>query len=79
MDRYPVGERYCGTNTVGVSAAAFARIKLVLMDASDQIAGIANADAGADRVYQINMQAFPLSKAGTNGRGIPAEPEKENS
>ena len=77
MDRYTVEERYCGTNTVGVSAAAFNRIKQILIDASDQIAGIANADAGADRVYQINIQAFPLSKPVTNGRENAARPERE--
>jgi|WetSurMetagenome_2_1015567.scaffolds.fasta_scaffold00148_23 uncharacterized protein (TIGR02147 family) len=62
IDRHPRGERYIGTITVGASAAAFEEIRKVLMDANEKIAEIANADAGADRVYQVNVQAFPLSK-----------------
>jgi uncharacterized protein (TIGR02147 family) len=62
MDRVPRDERYIGTATVGVSQKAFVQIRQLLMDTSDKIAEIANADAGANRVYQVNLQAFPLSK-----------------
>lgn len=62
MDRFPKEARYMGTATVGVSVQSFARIKQVLIDASDKIAEIANADADADRVYQVNLQAFPMSR-----------------
>jgi uncharacterized protein (TIGR02147 family) len=61
LDRFGLDERYIGTATVGVSAKAFERIKQVLIDTSDRIAEIANADPEADRVYQVNLQAFPLS------------------
>jgi len=64
LDRYPRDQRYIGTVTVGVSAAAFEQIRKVLMDANDKIAEIANADADANRVFQVNVQAFPMSKAG---------------
>jgi uncharacterized protein (TIGR02147 family) len=69
MDRYPRDERYIGTATVGVSAGAFQQIKQVLIDASNKISEIANADADADRVFQVNLQAFPLSSAGAGARG----------
>ncbi len=62
LDRYPGDERYIGTATVGVSDRAFAHIRELLIDTSNKIAEIANADAGADRVFQVNLQAFPLSK-----------------
>lgn len=78
MDRYPRDERYIGTATVGVSETAFQRIKQVLIDTSNKIAEIANADADADRVYQVNLQAFPLSKAGKIIHGNAESTEKTN-
>lgn len=63
MDRYPRDDRYVGSATVGISARAFLQIKQLLIDTSDKIAEIANADNDADRVYQVNFQAFPMSKA----------------
>jgi uncharacterized protein (TIGR02147 family) len=68
MDRCGLDERYIGTVTVGVGPAAFAQIRQLLMETSDRIACIANADAGADRVFQVNLQAFPLSKPVDSGR-----------
>lgn len=62
LDRYPADQRYIGTATVGVGRQAFERIRQVLIDTGNKIAEIANADAAADRVYQINLQAFPMSK-----------------
>jgi uncharacterized protein (TIGR02147 family) len=64
LDRYKRDERYIGTTTVGVSENAFLQIKRLLIETSDKIAEIANADMGSDRVYQINLQAFPLSVKG---------------
>jgi uncharacterized protein (TIGR02147 family) len=61
MDRVPLDKRYIGTATVGMSAKSFAQIKQLLIDTSERIVEIANADADADRVYQINLQAFPMS------------------
>jgi uncharacterized protein (TIGR02147 family) len=69
LDRYPREERYIGTNTVGVSARSFEQIRQLLIDASNKIAEIANADPYGGRVFQINLQAFPLSKQLS---GIPA-------
>ncbi len=66
MDRYSRDERYIGTVTVGVSEKAFKLIKQLLVDVSDRISEIANADDNSDRVYQINLQAFPLSKFENN-------------
>lgn len=62
LDRFPREERYVGTNTVGVSAPSFEQIRRLLIDTSNKIAEIANADPHGGRVYQINLQAFPLSK-----------------
>jgi uncharacterized protein (TIGR02147 family) len=62
LDRFPATERYSGTVTVGVDEEAFLRIKKILIEASDRIAEVANAVPAADRVFHINLQAFPLSK-----------------
>jgi uncharacterized protein (TIGR02147 family) len=78
MDRAPRGERYVGTATVGVSAKAFQSIKQLLIETSNKIAEIANADADADRVYQINLQAFPMSKAVPDKPGFAERREKPN-
>jgi uncharacterized protein (TIGR02147 family) len=77
MDRVPRDERYIGTATVGVSAKAFQQIKQLLVDTSNKISEIANADADANRVYQVNLQAFPMSKKGSEKRGIADGPEKQ--
>jgi uncharacterized protein (TIGR02147 family) len=62
LDRYTTSERYFGTVTIGVGYSAFDKIKELLIDTSNKIAEIANADAEGQRVYQINLQAYPLSK-----------------
>ncbi len=79
LDRYPREERYIGTVTVGASAVAFEQIRKVLMDANEKIAEIANADADADRVYQVNVQAFPLSKAGSAPKTAASQPDTKEA
>jgi uncharacterized protein (TIGR02147 family) len=62
LDRFERNRRYIGTQTVGVSEETFAKIKQLLIDTSNRIAEMANADKEADRAYQVNFQAFPLSQ-----------------
>ncbi|MDD5672608.1 MAG: TIGR02147 family protein [Chitinivibrionales bacterium] len=78
LDRFDRGHRYVGTQTVGISSEAFGAIQQVLIDANNKIAEIANAVPVADRVYQINVQAFPLSlppKPAKKGRQVRIAPE----
>ncbi|HMD67412.1 MAG TPA: TIGR02147 family protein [Chitinivibrionales bacterium] len=79
LDRYPREERYIGTVTVGASAGAFEQIRKVLLDANEKIAEIANADADADRVFQVNLQAFPLSKADRSRVAVGAQPDNTDT
>ena len=62
MDRFDRTRRYIGTQTVGVSEETFIAIRQLLIDTKNKIAEMANSDQTADRVYQINFQAFPLSQ-----------------
>jgi uncharacterized protein (TIGR02147 family) len=68
MDRVAPKERYIGTVTVGISEKAIDQIRHVLIDTSNRIAEIANADTGSDRVYQVNFQFFPMSTNGDTSR-----------
>lgn len=79
LDRYKQEERYIGTTTVGVSENAFSQIKRLLIETSDKIAEIANADTLSDRVYQINLQAFPLSVKGKKDLPILNGQEQEQN
>jgi uncharacterized protein (TIGR02147 family) len=63
MDRFDRDRRYIGTQTVGVSEETFKAIKQMLIDTKNKIAEMANSDCSADRVYQVNFQAFPLSQS----------------
>ncbi|MGB7566926.1 MAG: TIGR02147 family protein [Chitinivibrionales bacterium] len=62
MDRFDRNRRYIGTQTVGVSAETFNAIRELIIETKNKIAELANSDRAADRVYQINFQAFPLSE-----------------
>ncbi len=62
LDRVPASERDISTLTVGVSQKGLKAIASVLADTRRRIAELANSDDSADRVLQINMQVFPLSK-----------------
>jgi uncharacterized protein (TIGR02147 family) len=68
MDRIAPKDRYIGTATVGISDNAIDQIRRVLIETSNKIAEIANADNGSDRVYQVNFQFFPMSKQGDTSR-----------
>lgn len=63
LDRFSLNQRYIGTATVGTSEKTYEKIREILIDASNRIAEIANMDTDADRVYQINIQAFPMSRS----------------
>jgi uncharacterized protein (TIGR02147 family) len=62
MDRFDRSQRYVGTQTVGVSEETFKTIRQLLIDTKNKIAELADSDQKADRVYQVNFQAFPLSE-----------------
>lgn len=50
------------TLTVSISEAGYSRICELLKETRKEIAKIAQNDSGEDRVYQVNVQLFPLTK-----------------
>ncbi|MBN1129264.1 MAG: TIGR02147 family protein, partial [Chitinispirillaceae bacterium] len=67
IDRYPQPVRDISTMSVGISEQGYKKIAAILADCRKAIADTANNDQNADRVYQINFQAFPLSKIRNGG------------
>jgi uncharacterized protein (TIGR02147 family) len=49
------------TLTIGISAATLVNIKEELSALRGKIAVMAENERAADRIYQLNMQLFPLS------------------
>jgi uncharacterized protein (TIGR02147 family) len=62
METVPRGRRNVSTVTLGVSAEGFERIQQELRDLRRRAMEIARED-NADRVYQLNLQLFPVSQA----------------
>jgi uncharacterized protein (TIGR02147 family) len=62
LDRVQKTERDISTMTIGISKNALEKIQVLLQETRRKIAEIASADVDSDRVFQLNMQLFPLSK-----------------
>jgi len=68
MDRFGTGERSVSTLTVTLSPSTFERLRDRFRHLRREILDMAREDADADRVYQVNIQAFPLSISAGHGR-----------
>ena len=68
LDNVPKEERDFSTLTMALSGEAFEKIREVMKNARAEIAAIERESTFPDRVYQINMQCFPLSQ-GTTEKG----------
>jgi uncharacterized protein (TIGR02147 family) len=58
----PRERREVGAQTLSISEATFNRIRDKLRGLRKEVLELARADEHADRVYQLNLQAFPLTK-----------------
>ncbi|MEN9354869.1 MAG: hypothetical protein RL318_2194 [Fibrobacterota bacterium] len=71
LERFPREERNASTVTVGISARGWETISRRIDELRREILEIARDDDEADRVYQVNIHAFPLTrqdaKDGTGG------------
>jgi uncharacterized protein (TIGR02147 family) len=61
LDRFGAENINLSTLTLGISEATMKAIKEELSAVRNTIAALAEKDAAADRVYQLNMQFFPMS------------------
>ena len=65
----PKTHRDISTLTLSVSDASLRRMKETIRECRRELLEIAKADDHADRVYQLNLQLFPLSAFG-NGEDV---------
>lgn len=63
LSRFPGKEREISGTTLRVAEADLEKIKTWLHDFRMKILGLASQSAGADQVYQLNFQLFPLVKS----------------
>ena len=64
FDNIPKEQRDISALTLGISKVDFERIRLRIQDFRREIVEIARSSEGADRVYQLNFQLFPVSASG---------------
>lgn len=63
MDRFAKIDREFSSMTVGIAPELLPLVKDILSEARRRIGELAEASETASRVYQVNMQVFPLSAA----------------
>jgi uncharacterized protein (TIGR02147 family) len=63
LDRFPKAERDISTLTLSLSRNGLSLAKVVLRRAREEILAITKSDLSVDRVYELNLQLFPLSKS----------------
>ncbi len=61
LDTVPASQREISTLTMSISGEAYGRIAEILRKAKQDIVKVTQRDSGEDRVYQMNMQLFPLT------------------
>jgi uncharacterized protein (TIGR02147 family) len=62
LERIPRQERDFSTMTMCYSAEGYKKVRELLKHAREELTRIEECDRGRNRVYQVNMQLFPLSK-----------------
>lgn len=61
LDRFPKPERDISTVTLTLSEPGFGRVKELLEEARSKIMELARSDTDQRRVFQLNIQFFPVS------------------
>lgn len=61
LDSVPQDERDISTLTAGISSVCFLELKREIQSFRRHIAHLVDQDKGQDRVYQLNLQLFPLT------------------
>lgn len=66
LQRIPAPSRHISTVTLGLDEEGWKRVQERVRAFRSEIVDIAQAQSGVDRVIQINIQMFPLTKTGTD-------------
>lgn len=61
IDQFGKDERNITGVTMGLTQATYERVVQILGDCRRQIVDVVSADEGADQVYRLNLQLFPLT------------------
>ena len=64
LDNCPRRDRDFSTLTLSLSGRNFIAAREILRKARQELLALDEKETGPERVYQINLQAFPLSHAG---------------
>ena len=62
LDDTPVEQRQIYGVTIGISKECYGALAAEMAAFRDRVVAIANRDTGSNRVYQLHLQLFPLSK-----------------
>lgn len=62
LDRHPPRNRNISTITFSISKDAYQQIEAELVSCRKRILGLVERSRNEDRVYQLNLQLFPLTK-----------------
>ncbi len=62
LNGIPVEQREIGAQTLSISEPTFRQIREKMKIFRREVLELARHDENADRVYQVNLQAFPLAK-----------------
>jgi uncharacterized protein (TIGR02147 family) len=63
INRFPKEDRDISTMTMCYSEEGLKKVRDLLKSTREELSRIEESDKGANRVYQINMQTFPLTTA----------------
>jgi uncharacterized protein (TIGR02147 family) len=64
IKRLPKDKRNMSGLTLGISQAGYDKVRELIYYCQKKIMDVADKDEKADRVYQVNFHAFPVSKVG---------------
>jgi uncharacterized protein (TIGR02147 family) len=64
LERFTPEARFIGTMTIGLDGEGWGRLNALIEEFKQKLVQISSSIATVDRVYQMNMQAFPLTKIG---------------
>lgn len=63
LDEIPVDQRYAAGMTIGLSREAYHMLLAEIESFKDRIVNLVDGVTDADRVYQVNIQAYPVMRS----------------